>query len=567
VKAMNVFAITLLLCFFPTALTFGQSAGKKTRAAYGRCSEDPRLKVRNLKSIRKEIHRIIDTAADTPLDAYSNCVVAELMKRVGDSRATHYYQAAINADDSEPEWELLYADYLRNFRGAQRPLFHQAERHYLEALSKLKRLREDRRWNPDYAELQDRVERGLVALFQQDGVPLLHSSLQTGDGTAVEKPAVLFASINRASESINDFDRVDDVRALTSEALFSSSRQRQNKSLSDAELFGLVRSRPKFETLNRVRFRPGDVPVLDVFYTHRQITDAQVTSFFRPGEFNDFRLREFGVALEESLPVAKVFDLYLRGSYKRSERRGLIEFFPGNKEHVDQFEATAAMSRFVGPDKAVLESVYLRQNIHPDQPNPPSIRNRQIIAATFTYQIFRPLPFLEAVYGQRFETRGLHLSGGAALDQERFGATEIQKRDFFVGASLRGLGRFDFTLQPTVFKARVTGDKSQTNSQYRTNFNVLYRFLDEEREPGIPDKKLGVHWAFVHLVVPLRHDITLQGLNAFENFDAGVQLDTKFFTTGRRRTTFLTSVRYEFQRFYKLNRNLNSFGFSIGMGF
>jgi hypothetical protein len=382
----------------------------------------------------------------------------------------------------------------------------------------------------------------------------------------VEKPVMLFASINRVSQSINDFDRVDNVRALTSEALFSASKQRLNRPLSAAQLLGLVRSRPKFETLDRLRFRTTDAPVLDVFYTHRQTNEAQVTNFFRPGEFNDFRLREFGVAIEESLDVASAFDLYLRGSYKRSERRGLIEFFPGNKEHVDQFEVTAAVSRFMGPDKAVLESTYVRQNIHPDQLNPP-LRNRQIIAATFTYQIFRPLPFLETVYGQHFETRGLHLFGGAALDKERFGAVEIQKRDFFVGSSLRGLGRFDFTLQPTLFRAKVTGDESQTNSQYRTNFNVLYRFVDEEREPGIPDRKLGLRWAFVHLVVPLRHDIAVRGLKSFENFDAGVQLDTKFFTTGRRRTTFLASFRYDFQRFYRLNRNLNVFGFSLGMGF
>lgn len=565
---MKLLAFTLLLCLFPTTLAFGQSGGNKTRAAYGMCSDDHRLRQRNLKSIRKEIHRIIDaaSAADVSLDAYSNCVVAELMKRAGDTRATHYYEAAINTDSDEPEWELLYADYLRNFRGAQRPLFHQAERHYLEALRKLKQLQQNKRWNPNYSQLQERVERGLVNLFQQDGVPLLYGSLQTDGGIVVEKPVMLFASINRASQSINDFDRVDDVRALTSEALFSASKQRLNRPLSGAQLLGLVRSRPKFETLDRLRFRTADAPVLDVFYTHRQINDAQVTNFFRPGEFNDFRLREFGVAIEESLNVASAFDLYLRGSYKRSERRGLIEFLPGNKEHVDQFEVTAAASRFMGPDKAVLESTYVRQNIHPDQLNPP-LRNRQIIAATFTYQIFSPLPFLETVYGQHFETRGLHLFGGASLDKERFGAVEIQKRDFFVGSSLRGLGRFDLTLQPTLFRAKVTGDESQTNSQYRTNFNVLYRFVDEEREPGIPDRKLGLRWAFVHLVVPLRHDIAVRGLKTFENFDAGVQLDMKVFTTGRRRTTFLASFRYDFQRFYRLNRNLNLFGFSVGMGF
>lgn len=565
---MKVLAVTLLLCVFPGKLVAGQSARKTPRAAYGPCTDDTRLRQRNLQTIRDDIRRILEAAAaaNASPDPYSNCVVAELMKRVGDTRATDYYEAAIAADSDEPEWEMMFGDYLRNFRGAQRPLFHKAERHYLEALRKLKQLQEDRRWSHNYAQLQERVERGLIALFQQDGIPLIYSPGHTGGGIQVEKPVMLFASINRTSEAINDFDRVDDVRALTSEALFAASPQRLNRSLSTAELVGLIRSRPKFETFNRFRFRAEDAPALDVIYTHREINDAQVTNFFSPGAFNDFRLREFGVAIEESLDFAPHFDLYLRGAYERSERRGLIEFLPGNKERVDQFEATAAASRFVGPDKAVLEAVYVRQNIHPDLPNPPR-RNRQIIAATFTYQLFRPLPFLETVYGQRFETRGLHLFGGAALDKERFGTVEIQKRDFFVGSSLRGLGRLDFTLQPSFFKAQVTNDKSQTSSQYRTNFNVLYRFLDEEREPGIPSKKLGVHWAFVHLVVPLRHDVALHGLNAFENFDAGVQLDTKFFTSGHRRTTFLTSVRYDFQRFYRLNKNLNAFGFNIGMGF
>ena len=82
---MNVLAITLLLCVISVAAptVFGQSGDKRTHVAYGRCSDDRRLKERNLKAIRKEIHRIIDAAAaaNTSLDAYSNCVVAELSNR------------------------------------------------------------------------------------------------------------------------------------------------------------------------------------------------------------------------------------------------------------------------------------------------------------------------------------------------------------------------------------------------------------------------------------------------------------------------------------------------------
>jgi len=163
--------------------------------------------------------------------------------------------------------------------------------------------------------------------------------------------------------------------------------------------------------------------------------------------------------------------------------------------------------------------------------------------------------------------RGLHLYSGAVFDQERFGSVAIRKTDLFIGSSLQGLGRVDLTLQPTLFRARVTGDNTQSNSQYRTNFNLLYRILDEEREPGIPEKRFGVHWSFVHLVIPFKHDIALTGLKEFENFNVGIQADTKFFTAGQGRTTFLASFRYSYQRFHRLNKNQNLFSFEMSMGF
>ncbi len=555
--------ITLLFSIAAAPVAFAQGAKNSPPPSPPMCVNDTRLTNKSLKAIRKEIRDL--TGPPAPQDAYTNCVIAELMKRVGDSRAESHYQKAIEAEDAEPEYELLYADYLRNFRGPQRPLFPQAERHYMEASRKLRQLQAGTRWNRGYDQLRMRIERGLVALYQEDGIPLLYKSDQTDGKPAVERPVMFFSTFNRAARSTRDFERVDDVRSFTSEALFVASRQRLNRPLSEDELTRLIRPKRQFETFNRIRFRNHHWPVLDIFHTHREIDDSQVTNFFRPGEFNDFRLREIGVAVEKPFDASPYFDLYLRGLYKRSERRGLIEFFPGNKEHLNHFEANAAVSRFVGPDKVILESTYVYQDINPDITNPPE-RNRQIFAVTFTYQLFRPLPFLDPVYGERFRPRGLHLFSGVVFDKERFGTVDIKKQDFFIGSSLRGLGRVDLTLQPTIFKARVTGDASQSHSQYRTNFNLLYRILDEESEPGLPEKKMGVRWAFVHLIAPFKHDVAMKGLRDFENFDAGIQLDTKFFIAGHRRTTFLASFRYSYQRFYRLNKDLNLFGFDIGMG-
>jgi hypothetical protein len=60
----------------------------------------------------------------------------------------------------------------------------------------------------------------------------------------------------------------------------------------------------------------------------------------------------------------------------------------------------------------------------------------------------------------------------------------------------------------------------------------------------------------VSFVVPIRHDIALHNLNTFENYETGTESDWIFFAVPRR-TTFLASIGYGFQRFYSLNKNEN----------
>jgi hypothetical protein len=545
----------------------GQVVDQTLRRSRPLCGDDVRLTQKSLRAIRKYISDLTGVIRNNPHDSYSLCVMAELLKRVGDYRAESYYKAAIKETPSDAEYPLLLAELLRNFRGPQRPLFARAELHYFEALHKLNELAEKSPDNTRDEQLRQRIERGLITLYQEDGVPLVDEPINSEWSETIEKPVIFFGSINRAARSIRDLERVDEVRSFVSEALFAASRARLNRPLSPEELTALIRPKNQFETFNRFRFRPGSWPVVDLFSRERRISDAQITNFFRPGsEFNDLRLSDFGIAVEKTFAASHYFDAYLRAGYTRSRRTGLIEFLPDTNEEINEFQVNAAASRFVGPDKLTFETTYAYQDINPQVTNPPR-RDRQIVGGTVTYQLFRPIPFLAPVYAQHFRPRGLDLYGGAVFDRERFGSVAIKKTDYFAGASLKGLGRVDLTLQPTFFKGRVTGDNTQSNSQYRTNFNLLYRLLDEESEPGIPEKKFGVHWAFVHVVFPFKHDVALTGLKEFENFNLGVQTDTKFFTSGRRRTTFLASLRYSYQRFYRLNKNENLFSFEIGMGF
>jgi hypothetical protein len=145
------------------------------------------------------------------------------MKHAGDSRAEELYQRAIAADPGNPAYELFYADYLRNYRGSQRPLFPQAELHYLLALQKSQaRRKQSKGDDPEQGELASRIERGMIALYQRDGVPLIAPRLIESAAAGL---SLSVSSINRYAETLTDFDEVDDVRIFTSEAAFAQVRR------------------------------------------------------------------------------------------------------------------------------------------------------------------------------------------------------------------------------------------------------------------------------------------------------------------------------------------------------
>jgi hypothetical protein len=503
--------------------------------------------------------------------------LAERMKRVGDYRAKEYYEKAIQVDETEPNYELFYADYLRIFRGAQTPLFPQSEEHYLAAWKKARA-----RNNGPLQDMERFVLRGLSALYQMDGVALLPRELGSfSEAKTLAKPSIFFASIFRASQSDADLDREADIRDYTSEALFAESQARLGRPLTEGELRTLIRLKKAFETLDRIRIRYRAWPVFDVFYTHRQTNRDQVTNFFciTPTSsvgcnaaglhpFNTLRFNDFGVTAQKPFTALRVFDFSLTGTFEKTERWGLIEFFPGNEESILEYGTRLVGSHFVGPDKINFEVGYTYQHIHPIISPAQSDRDRHFLDARLTYQIFRPLPLPShpSAYQHRFETRGWDFFAGTLQDVEQFGTGNTKRQDYYVGSSLRGIGRFDFTVQPTWFTSRVVGDLSQRNTQYRTNASILFRIVDEEKNAGIKEKTQGLHLAFLHAVVPYRYDVTRVGPSDFENRKIGIGLDSKFFAYSRW-TTLLFSVRYDRQRFFNLNRNMDAVSGSLSLGF
>jgi hypothetical protein len=470
----------------------------------------------------------------------------------------------------------LLAEYLRNFRGALHPLFQESENHYYQALLKFKKKENKQLFDFITEEL---VKRGLVALSQTDGFPVLDKkSDRVGPGEFLERPVLYFTQVFGYARNTSDFDRRSEVRDFTSEALFSKSQGR-NGDLTEEEMRGIIRTKDQFETFDRLRFRPKGGPAVDFTYKYRGIDQAKITDFSKPNEFNDVTLSEYGVSVEKPID-ARAFDLYLRGSLKWARRVGVIDALPSAKEAINQVEANAVVSRFVGPDKVNVEFAYVFQNIKEDRPNPLK-RYRSIYAGKFTYQLFRQS--LQRVYESRFTTRGIDLFGGVLHDNETFGVVDVNRNDYFVGASLKGLKRFDFTAQPTIFTADVENNPSQKNSQLRTNATVLFRILDEERQPkkcdgrrlenseetralGCNEKQPG-NPAFLHLVIPFSRDVALTGPNTYENYKIGVGLNAKLFVTGEHRTTFLASVRYDYQNFHRLGKGVNLYNINLSIGF
>jgi|CZKX01.1.fsa_nt_gi hypothetical protein len=489
-------------------------------------------------------------------------LIAELMKRVGDYRAPAYYQDAIDADANEAGYHFFYGEYLRNFRGPQEPLFPQAERQYLLAQQVLARVkgRLSAAWDPL---IESRLARSLVALHQRDGLPL---ALRSGGN-----PDLFLASVFRFAESNADLDRTSDVRDYTSAAAFAQSAARQGSPLTRDQLRSLIRIERPLDTFDRLRFRHDTMPVIDLIYDFRHTSNVAPEVYEPPFVFVPLQLNTWGISMEKPFTVAQAVDVSIQGSFQQTWRQGLIEYVPEGIEHINQFQGSTVLSRYIGRDKLNVSMVYVYQAIDPEVAGEAN-RERRMLAPTISYQFFRPYTFSE-----HFQTRGIEVFGGTLLDRETYpeprGINEpdtlVWRKDYFGGIAARGLagGRWDVTFQPTFFSSAVRPDHTQDNSQYRTNVVVLYRIVDEEKMPALPGNRHGTHLAFLHLVFPLRDDVPRQGIGAYRNYKAGVELDSMWYNTTRSGISFLGSIRYDFQRFYALNKDQNLFTAGISVGF
>jgi hypothetical protein len=508
--------------------------------------------------------------------AVQACVTAELMRRTGDGRAPEYYRKAIAADPAEPGFSLAYATYLRNVRGPRVPLLEQAERRYDEVFTKLAAI--DAPQDFDLV-TRDWAERGMMTLYQEDGLPLLPWRAYPYQPGEVSRPSLAFTSTVRVSRDTNDFGGVDDGSRFTAEAMFSASPERLNRPLDHGELVGIVRTPARLELFERLRLRIPRLGALDVSYRATRAPSSQIVRYTEPTRFGNVAVDEAAIAWRRVFDLAPLFDLLVDAGYRRVSRVGVVEWYPELREGINLFEARPALARFIGPDKLLVGAnlIFMDIPVTPGGLVEDRVRGRSIRAFYADYALYRPLllPQLPSLRLRRMLTRGWHFFGGYVLDDEVYGVRVVERRTAYLGSNLQGVGGFDVALQGTLFKGDTTypvrgaggsvtraADPAQSYQQFRPSLLLLYRLIDEETVPGLPPSPL----VNLNLVFPLRHDFALDGLNAFESTRGGVELWGKLLSRSLRGTSFLVTLGYEAQYFHHLGVLSHELNLAVRMG-
>jgi hypothetical protein len=542
----------------------------------------------SIGEIRVEIERRKTAPAEPgeppAIAAHKLCVIAELLRRVGDGDASDYYERAIATDPSEPGYELWYGAYLGTVRGAGGPIVEAAEKHYYRAIEKLDRRRAAGPLAEHDQVTQQWTQRRLLDLYQRDGLPLVGWKAYRYDASDLALPGVMLSSVFQVSSDTRDFYYGNEMRAFTGEAAFAESALRLGRKLSNTERFNLIRAPLRTGWNNRVRLRHNWIGALDLEHRWFQATEAQIGIFTEPNGYVDVEVTELGAGYSRMIGVGSLFDLDLAGKVRRTSRTGTVEYLPDLEQQFMTYEATPTISRFVGPDKLSLRGTYVLMAIPDVMGGAPyeQARGQTIRALHLEYAMYRPvrLPSLaggELNFDRRY-TRGWHFYAGIAEDSQVYGLRQVGQRDHYAGTMLKGIGDYDLSLQGTVFTAKtefvdpeapemgLQEDVTQRHTQYRTSAAVTRRLIDEDITPGLPRSRFGLAPASLVLVVPVSHDLGLQGSTAFENVRAGAELWLKLIATGLGGTTFLVTAGYDYQYFYRQSRAMNMAHLAIRMG-
>ncbi len=550
-----------------------------------------------------EIERRLSTtlAEDANDYPYRRCILAELMKRTGDPGAAFYYEQAIKLHPEEPALELIYGDYLQWLRGVRRGgLAVEAKEHYRRAQEKIANLKAQDRWGArNDARTEDDLKKALFYLNQANGIGLAFGN---------QDPFVFFSTITEARNDTVAFDyQWVDSRAFTSEALYAQSSIKLNRLLSRSELKRIARSKLSVVTSNRLRFQIGKLRSIDLTYRYLRFNDAKIPDFSDPtNNVNDVG-HEYGIAFTNDFRLPQGIDAFIKAGAKAIRRTTSAELFDDKKEDSQRYEGALGLSRLVGEGKIVgefmfshevwdpglnwegintykglvnyqsrlfglhrliLNGLYVYQDVDPSRFYPTNDDMRALVAqATYVF----PVPKIlfgnnireGEVFGGYTEQTTLIASGNEVNKEEIFGGFAIRRIDL-----VPSLNPFDIRFRSAYYQSEVKDDSTQAHTQWRNEFIVGYRLVEDRQAQWLPSNRSAIQPALVNLEVPIRHDGSVEGLRDFANYRIGLQFKGDFIYT---QTTvpfpFYATLGYAFERLYHLKENFHIFLFRLGTGF
>jgi hypothetical protein len=525
------------------------------------CSDTVRVKILYrpaptapvLERSHAELEQLATSLAATShedLTGNTACVRAEILRRLGEMEADTAYRLALRLDEENAEFHWLYGDYLRAYRGPGQSLVYQAASEYYAGLASADTF------------ARNRILRSLIALYERDGIPLTSRI----DASA---PLLFFSSQNTVGTATTDAGTIDDDRQLASLALLVESRTHHTLSQSDA--VNLVRNVPRRATFDRLRARLGPL-ALDLSYEGHQDLGVQVTDFSDPASRNDVTVNLLGVGVEYVSSIANAFDLMLRGSVRVGTRVGLIEHAANASESVRSKAASAAVARFIGVDKLLIEGGVASDAIEQNVARPPA-RSVSEAHATVRYQLYRPV-LKSRPYDRPIASRGSEFFAGIARTTEQFDTVDLHRQDLFAGVSLKGLPAggshsVDFTLQPTFLSSENTDSApiptpALANRQVDWFGTLLYRVVDRENVPNVQELS---PLTFLNVVAVVRRGVARQGPIYFDRTAIGAEVAAKFSLRTLGGMTWLASGRYELQTFTQLSLREHVVVATVDLGF
>jgi len=540
---------------------------------------------RSIGQMRDELARKMDPLvlpSDPPtVRAIKLCAVAELKKRVGDTDAIDFYKAAIDENPDEPGFEMFAGRYYGGARGARGAVVQMAEKHYYRALEKLDNLRSTGRYRDYHRVVEEYVEKGLLVLYQQDGMPLLPWRAYPQHASGHLLPALSIATQDVISMDTRDGAGANEVGGFTAEAGLYSIR---NGGLQPqkTQLYEIVRQPLRMRSENQLRLRQTYLGALDFTYSLVKAKDAAITHFDHPEIRNDVDVREIGAAYERSVPLYPLFDLSIRAAYRQVHRVGVVEYFPTCAQNFPLYEVRPTLSRFVSSDKVQVSGTYVFMDIPAvdcaGPPGPLDIRGRRIAAVTFEYAFYSPLLLpklsIASLRPYRTPTRGLYLYGGYVNDNEVFGDHRAVNETFYGGARLEGPGVFDIGLTEAMYVANGTrielGGETPTSDlsgrSLRSSLVIGARLLNPDATPGIPGSWGPFAAHSLNWVFPASFDKVLSGRDDFENFRIGTQFWFQMFGTGFGGPAFLVTAGYDYQFYYRIPKHMHNVSLTFRMG-